>query len=68
MVTFSGHQHVVYSVVWSPHQPRTFASVSGDSTLRIWDISTPQGAQQTTVHGGEVLSCDWAKYDQVTIL
>jgi len=40
----------------------------GDHTLRIWDVSTPPRAQQTIrAHDGEVLTCDWAKYDVVSI-
>ena len=40
----------------------------GDNTLRIWDISAPPRAQQTIrAHDGEVLTCDWAKYDAVSI-
>lgn len=64
LATFTDHEHVVYSAVWSPHIARTFASASGDNTLRIWDISAPPAAQQTIrAHSGEVLTCDWAKYD-----
>ncbi|XP_078374973.1 peroxisomal targeting signal 2 receptor-like isoform X3 [Oculina patagonica] len=64
LATFTDHQHVVYSAVWSPHVARTFASASGDNTVRIWDISAPPHAQQTIrAHDGEVLTCDWAKYD-----
>lgn len=62
--SFCDHQHVVYSAVWSPHIPGTFASASGDNTLKIWDISAPPHAQQTIrAHNGEVLTCDWARYD-----
>ncbi|KAK2550221.1 Peroxisomal targeting signal 2 receptor [Acropora cervicornis] len=62
--SFCDHQHVVYSAVWSPHISGTFASVSGDNTLKIWDISAPPHAQQTIrAHNGEVLTCDWARYD-----
>lgn len=43
-------------------------SFIGDNTLRIWDISAPPAAQQTIrAHSGEVLTCDWAKYDPVSI-
>ena len=38
----------------------------GDNTLKIWDISAPPHAQQTIrAHNGEVLTCDWARYDPV---
>ena len=43
--------------------------IAGDNTLRIWDISAPPHAQQTIrAHNGEVLTCDWAKYDPVSII
>lgn len=29
LATFTDHEHVVYSAVWSPHIARTFASASG---------------------------------------
>ena len=42
--------------------------IVGDNTLRIWDISAPPHAQQTIqAHDGEVLTCDWAKYDVVRV-
>ena len=42
--------------------------IVGDNTLRIWDISAPPHAQQTIrAHDGEVLTCDWAKYDMVRV-
>ncbi|KXJ17053.1 peroxisomal targeting signal 2 receptor [Exaiptasia diaphana] len=66
---FSGHQGVIYSALWSPHIPRTFASASGDHTLGIWDISCPDRPQHVIrAHDGEVLTCDWAKYDQNLVI
>lgn len=63
--TFTGHQNVIYSSIWSPHIPNTFVSASGDKTIRIWDTASPSGhAQVITAHDGEVLTCDWSKYDQ----
>ncbi|XP_041354220.1 peroxisomal targeting signal 2 receptor-like [Gigantopelta aegis] len=63
--TFSGHEYIVYNVAWSPHIPGCFVSASGDCTLRLWDA---RGGQfPTTVipaHDGEILTCDWCKYDQ----
>lgn len=45
-----------------------FPEPLGDNTLRIWDASAPPRAQQTIrAHDGEVLTCDWAKYDVVSI-
>ncbi|XP_077977192.1 peroxisomal targeting signal 2 receptor-like [Glandiceps talaboti] len=63
--TFSGHDHVVYSAIWSPHLPGCFASVSGDQTLRVWNIKRPQ-MPSISIAGvnAEILTCDWCKYDQ----
>uniref|UniRef100_H2XZN8 Peroxin-7 n=1 Tax=Ciona intestinalis TaxID=7719 RepID=H2XZN8_CIOIN len=36
-----GHQGVVYSGVWSPHVPGSFATASADGTSKIWDVRTP---------------------------
>lgn len=63
--TFTGHEHIVYSAVWSPLVPKCFASVSGDRTIRIWDIRKSYMAGITlNGHEAEILSCDWSKYDQ----
>jgi peroxin-7 len=37
-------------------------SASGDRSARIWDIRTGRSVSAATLHGGEVLSCDWDKY------
>ncbi|XP_078617449.1 peroxisomal targeting signal 2 receptor-like [Branchiostoma floridae x Branchiostoma japonicum] len=69
IATFLGHQHVVYSAIWSPHIPCCFASTSGDHTLRIWDTRNPQISKLVlTAHDAEVLSCDWCKYDDNVIV
>lgn len=48
-------------------QFQSYCIFLGDNTLRIWDISAPPHAQQTIrAHDGEVLTCDWAKYDPVS--
>ncbi|KAJ8315390.1 hypothetical protein KUTeg_007540 [Tegillarca granosa] len=53
--TFRGHTYIVYSVRWSPHIPGCFASAS-------------ESAQNTIqAHNGEILTCDWCKYDQFII-
>lgn len=42
-----------------------FLLVSGDQTLRIWDVKTPGVKLVIPAHQAEVLSCDWCKYDEV---
>jgi len=62
--TFTGHEHLVYQVAWSFHQPGTFASASGDHTVRVWDCRNPgNSAILIHAHEGEVLTTDWSKYD-----
>ena len=42
---------------------------AGDRTLRVWDI---RGGETCTVHiqahSEEILSCDWCKYDRVSVI
>ncbi|XP_067676661.1 peroxisomal targeting signal 2 receptor-like [Haliotis asinina] len=65
LVTFRGHDSIVYSAGWSPHVPACFASVSGDQTLRVWDARKPNFPTRVVpAHSGEILTCDWCKYDQ----
>ena len=63
--TFTGHEHVIYSTIWSPHIPGCFASASGDQTVRIWDMKNNHRPQLVIpAHSTEILCCDWSKYDQ----
>lgn len=73
LVTFAGHEALVYQAAWSPHLPGCVASVSGDKTLRVWNMRRAQGGASMVVTacrgaGGEVLSCDWSKYNQNLIV
>lgn len=68
LATFLGHTELVYNAMWSPHIPFTFASVSGDGSLRIWDTHTRQRPQiRAQAHDAEVLTCCWNKYDQYAL-
>jgi WD40 repeat protein len=33
-----GHEAIVYCSQWSPFMSGTFATTSGDSTLRVWSV------------------------------
>lgn len=58
--SFSEHLAMVYGVSWSPRKPGVFASVSGDTTLKVWDARRAPGSVQTfKAHNHEVLTCDW---------
>ncbi|XP_014677684.1 PREDICTED: peroxisomal targeting signal 2 receptor-like isoform X2 [Priapulus caudatus] len=64
----TGHDHIVYSGVWSPRIPGCIASTSGDQTLRVWDIKRPHMACIVIpAHDAEVLCCDWCKYDSSVV-
>ena len=49
---------------------------TADGTIRVWDSSQQSGASAVCVCGGgggsggrgEVLACDWSKYDHHTIV
>ncbi|KAL4233280.1 peroxisomal targeting signal 2 receptor [Mactra antiquata] len=62
--TYTGHEGIVYSVIWSPRIPGCFASASGDGTVRLWDRRTSYPQTVISAHQMEVLTCDWNKYDQ----
>eukprot|EP00039_Didymoeca_costata_P011087 m.152754 g.152754 ORF g.152754 m.152754 type:complete len:319 (+) comp15056_c0_seq2:334-1290(+) len=67
--SFREHTGMVYNSVWSPRTPGTFASASGDGTLKIWDARNNAHSVQTyTGHQGEVLSCDWSKYQEFLVV
>lgn len=45
-----------------------FISVAvGDGTLRVWDVKAGSCRLAIPAHRAEALSCDWCKYDQVSI-
>ena len=35
---FSEHKNVVYNLTWHPTMSNVFASCSGDTTLKVWDM------------------------------
>lgn len=67
LCTYTGHEGIVYTVMWSPHVSGCFASASGDGTLRIWDRRTAYPQTVIPAHPTEVLTCDWNKYDKNVI-
>lgn len=50
----------VRDVQFSPHIPHTFAAVSENGSVQLWDIRRPDKSQQQfTAHSGPVFACDW---------
>ncbi|KAK3849305.1 hypothetical protein Pcinc_043937 [Petrolisthes cinctipes] len=64
--TLTVGESLVYEAVWSPHIPGCMASVSGDGALRIWNSrgTSNKVSVSVGVSEGEVLTCDWCKYNQ----
>ncbi|GFY71133.1 peroxisomal targeting signal 2 receptor [Trichonephila inaurata madagascariensis] len=60
--SYVDHMDQVYEACWSPHCFQTFSSVSGDRTLKLWDIRQRR-ACASFPHETEVLCCDWSKSD-----
>lgn len=60
--TYIGHSQLVYNAMFSPFIPNTFASVSGDGQLKLWNtLGDQRRTTSITAHDGEVLTCDWSK-------
>jgi predicted NACHT family NTPase len=49
ILTFNGHQNLVYSVTFS-HDDRMLASVSSDRTVKLWDVKTGRCIQTFLGH------------------
>lgn len=65
LCTYNGHSKIVYNAVLSPLIPNTFASVSADGYLKIWNIfNKDKPIASLKSHDGEILTCDWCKFDQ----
>ncbi|XP_019871139.2 GATOR complex protein WDR24 isoform X2 [Aethina tumida] len=57
---FYSNTESVRDVQFSPHNPYTFAAVSDNGSVQIWDIRKPDRLQQQyTAHSGPVFACDW---------
>jgi len=64
LCTYNGHSKLVYNAMFSPLIPNTFASVSADGYLKIWNIFNKDRAiASLKSHDGEILTVDWCKYD-----
>ncbi|RWS26752.1 peroxisomal targeting signal 2 receptor-like protein [Leptotrombidium deliense] len=67
--TFTGADSIVYSISWNPRVASTFASVSADGFMRIYNTREvpDKPCFAFRVNDGESLSCDWCKYHENVI-
>lgn len=57
---FYSNTESVRDVQFSPHNSFTFASVSENGSVQLWDVRKPDRYQQQyTAHSGPVFACDW---------
>lgn len=67
----AGGSNCIYAAKFSPHEGSILASAHSDSTIRVWDVRTPEGRPATVIphaHSGlECLALDWNKYRASTL-
>ncbi|KAK0089843.1 hypothetical protein PV325_005150 [Microctonus aethiopoides] len=58
--TFYSNTESVRDVQFSPHQQHTFAAVSENGHVQLWDLRRPDRYfQHFTAHSGPIFACDW---------
>ncbi|KAG6456470.1 hypothetical protein O3G_MSEX009746 [Manduca sexta] len=58
--TFISNTESIRDVQFSPHQANTFAAVSENGNVQLWDVRRHERClQQFTAHSGPVFACDW---------
>ena len=59
------HNGICYQGVWHPINPNLFSSVGSDGLLKLYDLNSPDKIiGNYPVHDGEVISCDFNKYEE----
>lgn len=53
--TYRGHSELVYNAKFALHMPNTFASVSGDGYLKIWNALSQRPTASVKAHDAEVV-------------
>ncbi|XP_075228783.1 WD repeat domain 24 isoform X2 [Lycorma delicatula] len=58
--TFDSNTESVRDVQFSPHAHHTFAAVSENGNVQLWDLRRPDKCfHQFTAHSGPIFACDW---------
>lgn len=68
LFTYKCADEFVFSAIFSPLIPHTFGCVSANGCLQLWNTNDCKPMLQSKVHDGEVLTCDWNKYDSNMII
>lgn len=64
LCTYMAHSKLIYNASLSPLIPNTFASVSADGFLKIWNVFNKDRPVACLQSESEILTCDWCKFDQ----
>ncbi|XP_044271447.1 GATOR complex protein WDR24 [Tribolium madens] len=57
---FYSNTESVRDVQFSPHNPYTFAAVSENGSVQLWDVRRSDKCQQQfAAHSGPIFACDW---------
>lgn len=59
---------MVEDVTWNHFDPNSFASVSDDKRLFLWDLREREPAQKIEAHTAEIMSVDCSPFDQHLLL
>ena len=59
-----GHTDVIHRLAWSP-DGRMLASLSADTTIRIWDAETGNLCQMLEGHSGLIYDVTWSPAGQM---
>lgn len=60
VMTFVSNAESVRDVQFNPHQCFSFAAVSENGTVQLWDLRRQDRCEkQFTAHSGPVFACDW---------
>jgi WD repeat-containing protein 24 len=63
--TYFSNAESVRDVKFSPHAPNTFAAVSENGTIQVWDIRRADRCTLAfTAHSGPIYCCDWHPTNQ----
>lgn len=64
LCTYMAHSKLIYNASLSPLIPNTFASVSADGFLKIWNVFNKDRPVACLQSESEILTCDWCNFDQ----